>query len=626
MKKLIYVLMLGLLVFGGCVSDDEKGQVEKPTASPAAGTYSETQNVTLLTKTGGASIYYTTNGTKPTVSSMKYMSSISITETTTLMVMAKKDDMDDSEMLTVNYVIESALEKIANVTVNVVEGIYTTAQAITMTTATAGTSIYYTTDGTTPTASSTLYTAEFTVSATTTLKAVAKKDGMDDSDVFTAVYTINVPAEVLEASILFSEYVECDGGNNKALEIYNITSENIVLRTGDTHNYFMMKLGNPAAGDTWASENADFYNFEDGDEIAAGDVFIVYNAGADDINITATGDMASTITYYNGNDDLALVKDVNNNGTYEADTDIVIDVIGQMDGTEWGKNTTFERKETVTTGTATFNLEEWNVLATNTFTGIGAFTGNVVTLPVRDPEFNVVSGTYTTAQAIVITTATTGASIYYTLDGTVPTATTTLYTGEVIISTTTTVSAIAMQDGLVSSKVVTVGYTIDAGAIPSFEESFLAEGYDTRGWAMTIEAGTKNWAFNSAGAKISAYMSAEDSNIAWLVSPELAIGDSSVMNFESAQGYLKEGTEFKLLVSEDYTGEVATANWVEVTIPKLAGSEDANWAFVASGEIALSTYKDKNIHMAFKYIGSGNSDLTTTYEIKNLVITAASKN
>jgi len=53
---------------------------------------------------------------------------------------------------------------------------------------TSGASIYYTTDGTDPTASSTAYTGAITIAATTTLKAIAIK-GSDKSNIATATYT-----------------------------------------------------------------------------------------------------------------------------------------------------------------------------------------------------------------------------------------------------------------------------------------------------------------------------------------------------------------------------------------------------------------------------------------------------
>jgi hypothetical protein len=59
---------------------------------------------------------------------------------------------------------------------------------------TGGASIYYTTDGSTPTnggAGSTLFQADFSVGATTTVKAVAFKSGMTDSDMATVTITMD---------------------------------------------------------------------------------------------------------------------------------------------------------------------------------------------------------------------------------------------------------------------------------------------------------------------------------------------------------------------------------------------------------------------------------------------------
>ena len=87
------------------VIDPTLQTVAKPVASPAAGTYTAAQNVTLTTATSGATIYYTTNGTEPTKTSTLYSSAISISATTTLKAIAVKEGMNDSDMLTAVYTI-----------------------------------------------------------------------------------------------------------------------------------------------------------------------------------------------------------------------------------------------------------------------------------------------------------------------------------------------------------------------------------------------------------------------------------------------------------------------------------------------------------------------------------------
>jgi hypothetical protein len=69
-------------------------------------------------------------------------------------------------------------------------GKYTSPQMVTITTALAGATIYYTTDGTTPTPSSPVYSTPISVSATETLKADATAPGYVRSAVTTGVYTI----------------------------------------------------------------------------------------------------------------------------------------------------------------------------------------------------------------------------------------------------------------------------------------------------------------------------------------------------------------------------------------------------------------------------------------------------
>ena len=68
-------------------------------------------------------------------------------------------------------------------------GTFADTQSVTLTCATDGAAIHYTTDGSAPTASSTLYSAPLTLSATTTVRAVAVKAGMNDSGILAVTFT-----------------------------------------------------------------------------------------------------------------------------------------------------------------------------------------------------------------------------------------------------------------------------------------------------------------------------------------------------------------------------------------------------------------------------------------------------
>lgn len=78
---------------------------------------------------------------------------------------------------------------------------------------------------------------------------------------------------------------------------------------------------------------------------------------------------------------------------------------------------------------------------------------------VSTPTFSPAGGTYTTAQTVTISCSTSDATIYYTTNGSTPSASSTMYNGAITISETTTLKAIAIKDGT-SSNVAEATYTI----------------------------------------------------------------------------------------------------------------------------------------------------------------------
>ena len=76
-----------------------------PTFSPAAGTYTSAQNVTISSETDGATIYYTVDGTEPTTESNVYSRAIPVNETTTIKAFAAKADYSNSAVASATYTI-----------------------------------------------------------------------------------------------------------------------------------------------------------------------------------------------------------------------------------------------------------------------------------------------------------------------------------------------------------------------------------------------------------------------------------------------------------------------------------------------------------------------------------------
>src|SRR5436309_3287350 len=165
--------------------------VAPPTFNPPGGTFVGSVTVTLSTSTSGASIYYTTDGSTPTTASSVYTGPVPLTTTTTLRAMAAASGMSNSNVTSATYTI---VQPAAPPTFNPAGGTFVGSVAVTLSTATSGATIYYTTDGSTPTTASSAYTVPVPLTTTTTLKSMAAASGMAESSVTSATYTIRVVA------------------------------------------------------------------------------------------------------------------------------------------------------------------------------------------------------------------------------------------------------------------------------------------------------------------------------------------------------------------------------------------------------------------------------------------------
>ena len=160
------------------------------------------------------------------------------------------------------------------------------------------------------------------------------------------------------ANLYFSEYIE-GSSNNKALEIYNPTSDSVDL-SGYTVKVF--NNGSFSPSNTQALSGL----------LGPGAVYVIANASADSA-VLAQADITSTVTFYNGDDAVVLL-----NG---GDTIDVIGLVGQDPGTNWAIDTlgatsefTLVRKPAVNAGQKNWVLGafEWLVYAQNNFSFLGS--------------------------------------------------------------------------------------------------------------------------------------------------------------------------------------------------------------------------------------------------------------
>ena len=468
-----------------------------PTVTPVSGAYTGAQSVVLKDTTNGATIYFTTNGTTPTTASTVYTGPITVSTSATVQAIAAAGGLTNSAVGSATYTIQQATT--GTPTFSPTAGSYAGTQSVKISDTTSGATIYYTTNGATPTTASTVYTAPIAVSSSATIKALAVASGQTASAVATAAYTIsptgggggggtptvNYPTGFTSATgftlsggatVTGGALQVTDGGTFEGRAIWYSTALNIQKFTTD----FTFQM-TPAAANT-----------------ADGMTFTIQNQG-----LTAQGGIGGALGYQDVKPSVAVKFDtysnsgegVNSTGFYTngaaptvPSTDLTPSGVNLHSGHVMhaylvydGATLTLTLTDTVTNATFTtaqaINIPA-TVLANTAFVGFTGGTGGAVTTQnilswtftpnnstappttTATPTVTPVSGTYSGAQSVVLKDTTNGATIYYTTNGTTPTTASTLYTGPITVSASATVKAIAVASGLPNSAVGSATYTI----------------------------------------------------------------------------------------------------------------------------------------------------------------------
>lgn len=98
---------IAVMSYNGLATESEDSKIPAtPVASVKAGEYKGTQKVKLSTVTKDSDIYYTTDGTTPTVKSNKYKKEISINKTSTLKAISVKNGVVSKDVMSIDYTIK----------------------------------------------------------------------------------------------------------------------------------------------------------------------------------------------------------------------------------------------------------------------------------------------------------------------------------------------------------------------------------------------------------------------------------------------------------------------------------------------------------------------------------------
>jgi hypothetical protein len=481
------------------------GTVATPTFSEGTGTYLGTQTVTLSDATSGATIFYTLDGSQPGTSAggstQQYNGPLTVSSTETIKALATASGMTTSGTASATYTIES---QVASPTFSPAAGSYNSAQTVIISTTSSGATIYYTTNGSTPTTSSAVYSGPVTVSTSETLEAYATKSGYFDSNVATAAYTIG------------------SGGGGGIGFGNGFTSGSMVLNGNAAISGSALSLTttNPTfqAASAWFPTPVNIQNFTTdfsfqstaGTSTADGITFTLQNNSTSALGgaggnlgygLTTAKSIAVKFDLYSNNGEGPDSTGLYLNGA--SPTTPAVDMTGSgidlHSGDVFRVHMTYDGTNlamTITDATtaASFSIS-WPVNIPTTVGGNTAYAGftgatggyvanqNILSWTmsstsggggtVATPMFSEGTGTYLGTQTVTLSDATSGATIFYTLDGSQPGTSaggsTQQYNGPLTVSSTETIKALATASGMTTSATASATYTIESQvATPTF--------------------------------------------------------------------------------------------------------------------------------------------------------------
>jgi hypothetical protein len=343
-------------------------------------------------------------------------------------------------------------------------GVYSSAQRVTLSDSTPGAVIYYTTDGTTPSIHSAVFSAgtPLQINANTTVQALAVASGFSNSAVSSGSYTIN-------AQGTGSVSVNLSPVDNAVGIVADGASVQDAGLDGDSYAYSATLLGSSInwSGASYSLGSAGSLNAATGATIAlpaGNDATVTLLATA--VN-GAQKSQAFIITYTDGTTS-SFTQSLSDwfapqNFTGEAQAAKMAYRIGptgaKQNGPWYLYGYSFAINSAKTVKSLTLPKNRNVVVLAVDVSGSGSAPP-----PAATPVFSPAPGVYTSAQSVTLSDSTPGAVIYYTTDGTTPSIHSAMFTAgtPLQINANTTVQALAVASGFSNSAVSSGSYTINA--------------------------------------------------------------------------------------------------------------------------------------------------------------------
>jgi len=444
-----------------------KEKVATPTFDPTGGNFTVDRSVSLSCATPDVNIYYTTDGSEPTSSSESYSTPIHVTgleSAVTIKAFAAKDGLDDSDVAEATYVV--IYPQLDAPIITPASGSFSVDKEVTITAA-PGTTIYYTTNGSTPTAGSFVYSDPISVAGsgtTETIKAIAVEEQKRNSEVASETYIINylqldapvmsplggtfsVDTDVTITAVLGTTIYYTTNGSDPTTGSYVYSAPISVTGSGTVETIKAIAVGNETLNSSTSSNQ--------------------YTINYDQVSVPQISPIAGIYDDYQS----ATISCSTDGAAIHYTTD--------------GSNPT--SSSTLYTGAFSVSTSETiKAIAIKSMMLDSEVSSDAIVLKVATPVISLAPGTYNSDQSLTITCNTAGAAIHYTTDGSTPTSSSTSYTGEISVSASETVKAIAIKTGIQNSEVANDAIVLQV-AIPVMSP---ASGAVAKGTAVTITTTT----------------------------------------------------------------------------------------------------------------------------------------
>ena len=323
---------------------------------------------------------------------------------------------------------------VANPTFNPVAGSYVGSVEVAISCATPGASIYYTTNGTTPTVNSTLYSEPIVLSQTTTLKAFAVKAEYQNSEVVTADYTITIPVSTTFNKVMNPVDLNTTSNYLLVCESAATAATGVVLNSALQTSTITISAADHSIT---TAINATGYPYTVMLEATEGGYFLKIN-GSYLNNASSTGlalgETGASVWAANPFEGGYILQNLSNNDRF----------IGGSSAAG-----------------STYKAYAINNLGTEAYPVVVLFKEGETSpmQQVATPTITPNGGFYTLSQEVTLACATEGATIHYTLDDTEPTVSSAVYSAPFTVSATTNVKAMAVKEGMSNSAVASASFT-----------------------------------------------------------------------------------------------------------------------------------------------------------------------